>query len=49
MSTWLEEIRRYARSDVSRLLVGNKSDLTDQRVVEVETAQVGLELEYIAN
>jgi Ras-related protein Rab-1A len=38
---WLHEIDRYARDDVNKLLVGNKSDLTGKRVV---TAEMGKEL-----
>ncbi|XP_037327754.2 ras-related protein Rab-1B-like [Pungitius pungitius] len=36
---WLEEIDRYACENVSRLLVGNKSDLISKKVVDVATAQ----------
>ncbi|VDD83920.1 unnamed protein product [Mesocestoides corti] len=36
VETWLEEIKRYARPDVTKIVVGNKSDLTDQRVVSYE-------------
>lgn len=37
---WLDEIDRYACENVSRLLVGNKSDLISKKVVDVATAQV---------
>lgn len=37
---WLNEIDRYASDNVNKLLVGNKSDLTSQKVVSTETAQV---------
>jgi len=40
---WLDEIDRYACEKVSRLLVGNKSDLISKKVVDVATAQVLLE------
>ncbi|KAF7728601.1 GTP-binding protein of the rab [Apophysomyces ossiformis] len=36
---WLQEIDRYAAEGVNKLLVGNKSDLTDKKVVETETAK----------
>ncbi|CEP08676.1 hypothetical protein [Parasitella parasitica] len=35
---WMQEIDRYAAEGVNKLLVGNKSDLTDKRVVESKTA-----------
>lgn len=37
---WLSEIDRYASDNVNKLLVGNKCDLTAQKVVSTETAQV---------
>lgn len=37
---WLNEIDRYASDNVNKLLVGNKCDLTAQKVVSTETAQV---------
>lgn len=37
---WLNEIDRYASENVNKLLVGNKSDLTDKKVVPYETAKV---------
>nr|XP_020443858.1 ras-related protein ORAB-1-like isoform X2 [Monopterus albus] len=36
---WLDEIDRYACENISRLLVGNKSDLVSKKVVDVATAQ----------
>nr|XP_046246148.1 ras-related protein ORAB-1-like isoform X2 [Scatophagus argus] len=36
---WLDEIDRYACEKVSRLLVGNKSDLISKKVVDAATAQ----------
>jgi Ras-related protein Rab-1A len=36
---WLNEIDRYANESVNKLLVGNKSDLTEKRVVEYNTAK----------
>lgn len=40
MKQWLEEIDRYACENVSRLLVGNKSDVISRKVVDAATAQV---------
>ena len=39
VKTWLVEIDRYASENVDKLLVGNKSDLADQRQVEFATAE----------
>ena len=39
---WLQEIDRYATEGVNKLLVGNKSDMTDKKVVEYTVAKVGL-------
>ena len=36
---WMQEIDRYAKHDVSRFVVGNKSDLETQRAVPKETGQ----------
>ncbi|XP_017286558.1 ras-related protein ORAB-1 [Kryptolebias marmoratus] len=36
---WLDEIDRYACENISRLLVGNKSDLVSKKVVDAATAQ----------
>ncbi|CAO3643933.1 unnamed protein product [Mucor fragilis] len=35
---WLQEIDRYAAEGVNKLLVGNKSDLVDKKVVDTEQA-----------
>lgn len=36
LQKWIEEVRRYTSSNVIVSLIGNKSDLTDQREVETE-------------
>lgn len=39
---WLQEIDRYATDGVNKLLVGNKSDMADKKVVEYTVAKVRL-------
>jgi Ras-related protein Rab-1A len=41
---WLQEIDRYATEGVNKLLVGNKSDMSDKKVVEYTVAKVFLHL-----
>ena len=36
---WLVDISKHARKDVPKLLIGNKSDLSDKRVVDSVTAK----------
>ena len=43
---WLNEIDRYASENVNKLLVGNKNDLTSQKVVSTETAQVNIQTNW---
>ncbi|RZS28990.1 hypothetical protein BHM03_00062654, partial [Ensete ventricosum] len=45
---WLSEIDRYASDSVCKLLVGNKCDLEEDRVVETEKAKVKM-ISTIAN
>ena len=47
---WLGEIDRYACENVNKLLVGNKTDLVDQRVVDATVAKEfadSMEIPYI--
>lgn len=37
---WLNEIDRYANDSVCKLLVGNKCDLIENKVVDTQTAKV---------
>ena len=37
---WLTEIDRYATEGVEKLLIGNKADLVERRVVQFEAAKV---------
>ncbi|KAK9267137.1 hypothetical protein L1049_009556 [Liquidambar formosana] len=37
---WLNEIDRYANDTVCKLLVGNKCDLVENKVVDTQTAKV---------
>lgn len=38
--TWLTEIDKYASENVQKLIIGNKSDLVERRVIEYNTAKV---------
>lgn len=37
---WFDEIEAYADKNVKKMLVGNKCDLTDKRVIDFNTAKV---------
>jgi Ras-related protein Rab-1A len=37
---WLKEIDRYAAENVDKLLIGNKADLVNKKVVEYSIAKV---------
>ena len=39
VTNWMNEITKYASENVNKLLVGNKSDLTGNRVVSTEEAK----------
>ena len=45
---WLQEIDRYATEGVNKLLVGNKSDMADKKVVEYTVAKVRVNLRWLA-
>ena len=40
MKGWLQEIERYASEDVKKLIIGNKSDIVEKKVVEYSIAKV---------
>jgi Ras-related protein Rab-1A len=40
VNDWLNEVNRYASERTCKLLIGNKSDCVDKKVVFKETAQV---------
>ncbi|CAN6580549.1 unnamed protein product [Malus baccata var. baccata] len=45
---WLNEIDRYASENVNKLLVGNKCDLTANKVVSYETAKVNIVIKVLS-
>ena len=44
---WLQEIKRYSSEKVKKILIGNKSDLTDKRAIPFQTAKEFAESEEI--
>ena len=38
MTEWLKNIEKYAKENVLKFLVGNKSDLSEQRTIKIEEA-----------
>ena len=40
VKTWLQEIDKFAVGNVNKLLVGNKCDLADKKVVSSEASKV---------
>lgn len=46
---WLQEIDRYATEGVNKLLVGNKSDMSDKKVVEYTVAKVSTVLPFFTD
>lgn len=40
MKGWITEIERYASEGVKKLIIGNKSDLVERKVVEYSVAKV---------
>lgn len=45
---WLQEIDRYATEGVNKLLVGNKSDMSDKKVVEYTVAKVSQSFHFVS-
>ncbi|XP_062842235.1 ras-related protein Rab-43 [Trichomycterus rosablanca] len=46
---WLEDVKKYGGSNIATLLVGNKSDLTEQREVTLDEAQaMAHQLDFIS-
>ena len=39
MQNWLTEAKEYAKTDVIMMLLGNKADLTNDRVIKTEQGQ----------
>jgi hypothetical protein len=39
----MQDIDRYTNSEVSKLIVGNKTDLSNQRRIDYETGKLALQ------
>jgi len=39
LNMWLQEIERSAKDSVSKIIIGNKSDMTSKRVIEMSTGK----------
>jgi len=39
LSMWLQEIERSAKDNVSKVIIGNKSDMTSKRIVDTNSAK----------
>ena len=37
---WLKEVEKYSTANVCKVLIGNKSDLTNKRVIDFKTGKV---------
>ena len=37
--TWMSEVEKYTNDNITRILVGNKTDLEDKRAVSFEEGQ----------
>lgn len=44
VNDWIIEVNRYTSDDSCRLLIGNKADAVDNRIISAETAKVKLSL-----
>ena len=42
VTTWIRETESYCTDKAQRVLVGNKTDMADYRVVTYDTAKVGV-------
>ncbi|GAA6065984.1 hypothetical protein Q7C36_020797 [Tachysurus vachellii] len=46
---WMEDVKKYGGSNIATLLIGNKSDLTEERAVSLEEAQaMAHQLDFIS-
>ena len=49
VQTWMGEVEKHAQDNISRILVGNKCDLEDQRAVSVEEGRSWLNTSTFAS